>query len=39
MLNFLKSKFMEWEDYKEKIDFLEVFHWQQNVRNESLRNL
>jgi hypothetical protein len=40
-LNFLffKKNFIEWKDYKKKIDFIENFYWQQSVRKESLRNL
>ncbi len=30
---------MDWEDYKEKIDFLDDFYWQQSVRKQSIRNL
>lgn len=38
-LNFFRSGFMDWEDYKEKIDFLDDFYWQQSVRKQSIRNL
>jgi len=39
MFNFFKRSFMEWEDYKRKIDFIEDFYWQQYVRKQSIRNL
>ncbi|HJO01711.1 MAG: hypothetical protein QF655_00370 [Candidatus Woesearchaeota archaeon] len=37
--NIFKRNFMEWKDYKKKIDFLENFYWQQSVRKQSIRNL
>lgn len=37
--NFLKKEFMDWEDYKAKIDILEDFYWRQSVRRQSIRNL
>ena len=33
------KQFMEWEDYKRKKDFIELFHWQQAVRRENIRKL
>jgi hypothetical protein len=39
MFNFFRKNFMDWEDYKEKIDFLDDFYWQQSVRKQSIRNL
>jgi hypothetical protein len=39
MFNIFKRKFMDWEDYKAKIDFMEDFYWQQSVRKQSIRNL
>ena len=30
---------MEWDDYKDKIDFLEEFWWQQSVRRRNIRNI
>jgi hypothetical protein len=36
---FNKTKYMEWDDYKKKIDFLDVFWWQQSVRKKNLKNL
>lgn len=32
-----KIQFQDWDKYKAKIDFLDVFHWQQSVRRENLR--
>jgi len=34
-----KTRFVEWNDYKNKIDFLEYFYWQQGVHKQSIRNL
>ncbi len=39
MFNFFKKNFIEWKDYKSRIDFIEDFYWQQSVRKESIRNL
>jgi hypothetical protein len=36
---FRKKEFMDWESYKNKVDLLDVFHWQQSVRRQSLRNI
>jgi len=33
-----KTKFVEWNDYQAKIDFLEYFYWQQGVYKQSLKN-
>ena len=35
----IKTNYMEWDDYKKKIDFLDVFWWQQGVRRRNLKNL
>ena len=37
-LNFFKRSYMNWEDYKARIDFLDDFYWQQGVRKQSIRN-
>ncbi len=29
---FREQPYLEWQDYKKRIDFLDVFHWQQRVR-------
>ncbi len=34
-----KKTFMEWEEYKKKVEFLDEFWWRQSVRKQSLRNL
>jgi len=39
MFNFLKIEFMEWKEYKKKIELLDDFWWRQGVRNQSLKNL
>ena len=38
MFNF-KKKYLEWDSYKNKIDFLDYFYFQQNCRKESIRSL
>ena len=38
MLWFKKRVFMSWNDYKEKIDFMDNFFWQQSVRRVNVRN-
>ena len=35
----LSRKFIEWDDYKERIDFLEDFYWQQSTRKQSISNM
>jgi hypothetical protein len=39
MFNIFKRNFVDWEDYKAKIDFIGDFYWQQSVRKQSIRNL
>ena len=43
MINWIKSLFqpeyLEWKDYKEKITFIEDFHFQQKVRNDNIKRL
>jgi hypothetical protein len=40
MFSFLKKRnYVDWPDYKERIDFLELFHWQQAVRKENIKNI
>lgn len=38
MLSFFRTDYMEWKDYKERVDFIDLFLWQQAVRRESIRN-
>ena len=33
------KNFMEWNEYKAKVDFLEFFYWQQGVHRQSIRNI
>lgn len=35
---FDKREFMSWQEYHEKMMFMENFYWQQNVREKSARN-
>lgn len=37
--NFLKREYMNWDDYKKKIDFLEDYNFQQNVRKQNIKIL
>jgi len=32
-----KTKFLDWNEYKNKIDFLDIFKWQQSVRKQNVR--
>ena len=32
-------KYMNWEEYSEKIAVIDEFNWQQRVRRQSLKNL
>lgn len=34
-----KKQWMEWEEYKGRIAFLSLFHFQQNTRKQNIRNL
>ncbi len=38
MLRLFRKDYMNWKDFKAKIDFLDTFLWQQAVRRESIRN-
>ncbi len=33
------DEFVEWQDYKKRINFLDAFAWQQSVRKQSIKNL
>ncbi|MCF7871908.1 hypothetical protein K9L97_02635 [Candidatus Woesearchaeota archaeon] len=35
---FDKREYMSWQEYHEKMIFLENFYWQQTVRKKSARN-
>lgn len=35
----IKPRFMEWDDYKKKINFIDDFYFQQSCRKQSIRNL
>jgi len=36
---FKKNNFMEWKDYKNKIEFIEDFNWRQRVRRQNIQNV
>ncbi len=36
---FKKRTYMEWDDYKNHIEFLDMFHFQQSVRKSNVENL
>ncbi|MDD5086738.1 MAG: hypothetical protein PHV16_03205 [Candidatus Nanoarchaeia archaeon] len=33
------KNFMEWNEYKSRVDFLEYFYWQQGVHKQSIKNI
>ncbi|MCF7865904.1 hypothetical protein K9L67_04120 [Candidatus Woesearchaeota archaeon] len=35
---FDKKEYMAWQEYNEKMQFMENFYWQQNIRKKSLKN-
>ncbi len=39
VVKFFRRKYLDWENYKARIDFLDVFYFQQATRKESIRNL
>ena len=36
---FFKRRFIDWEDYLARIEFLEDFNFQQKVRSDNIKNL
>ena len=34
----LFRNYLTWEEYKDKIDFIEVFNFQQNTRQQNIKN-
>ena len=36
---FRSDEYVEWQEYKKRINFLDTFAWQQSVRKQSIRNL
>lgn len=40
MLKLFKKKkdYMQWNEYKKRIDFLGLFHWQQSVRKRNVHS-
>lgn len=34
-----KQKYLGWGEYKNRINFLDTFAWQQSVRRESIKNI
>ena len=37
--NLIPVRYMNWKSYKNRIDFLDDFHWQQSVRKQSIDNI
>ena len=37
MFNWFNRKYMDWEEYKSKVDFFDLFYWQQSVRKSNLK--
>lgn len=36
---FRKTTFIDWDQYKRKVDFIDTFNFQQSVRRKNLRDL
>jgi len=36
---FRKQEFVDWSSYKSKVDFLDTYWFQQDVRRQNLRNI
>jgi hypothetical protein len=34
-----KRKYIDWDKYKAKVDFLDEFNWQQRIRKRNISNL
>ncbi|MFP4567306.1 MAG: hypothetical protein ACLFN8_00010 [Candidatus Woesearchaeota archaeon] len=34
-----QKKYLDWGDYKNKIDFLDTLLWQQEIRKQNIKNL
>ncbi len=39
MFNLFKNQYIDWNDYKSHIDFMDVFLWQQSVRRANLKRI
>jgi len=37
MFKFFRKKYMDWEEYQNRIGFLELFYWQQSIRKNNLK--
>ena len=35
---FKKREFIEWNEYKSKIEFMDIFFWQQSVRKANMES-
>mgnify|MGYP006995563971 CR=1 FL=1 len=33
---FRKKTYMDWDTYMDRVDFLDIFYWQQSVRNTNI---
>ncbi len=33
---FQKDKFMDWEEYEKRVNFLDHFYWQQSIRKRNV---
>lgn len=36
---FFPQDYVEWDEYKAKIGFLDEFYWQQNTRKQTIKNM
>ena len=34
----LEPIYLDWNEYKARIDFIDEFYWQQSIRKESIKN-
>ena len=35
--HFKEPEYVEWQEYKKRMDFLELMQWQQSVRNRNVK--
>ncbi len=36
---FRKNKYLDWNTYKNRVDFIDLFYWQQKVRRENIEKI
>jgi hypothetical protein len=35
---FGEKKYMDWNEYEKRVNFLDHFHWQQSIRKSGIKN-